>query len=203
MAKAKAKPLGKKQPKAAGNGNGKLPTKVGDYVLKFGAVSVPVIVYTAAREEKIELHQYHAKCEGQIKQLGNFCPKCNGLGEKQGPEALDADVTLAEVRLDKGDIFKGFDAKEKIVHISEDEIEAAKPESGKVLDILEFVDADEVDPIAFDASFYLAPDTGAGDAAMNVFAMLRAAMEGDNALAVQPTAMTAWTGCFRKFLIRP
>ena len=183
QAKAKATAIGKRQPKAP-SVKAKMPHKVTSYLLKFAAVSTPVILYTAAREEKIDLHQYHAECNGQIKQLGNFCPVCAGLGKDEGPDALDAALALSEVRLGKDEIFKGFAAGDRVIPITEEEIEAAKPDSAQVLEILEFVEADSIDPITFDSSFYLAPDTGAGASALKWFAVIREALDGDNKVGV-------------------
>ena len=93
-------------------------------------------------------------------------------------------MTLEAVRLGKDDIFKGFDARDKVIPITEDEIAAAKPDSAQYLEILEFVDEESIDPVTFDASYYLAPDTGAGAGALRWFAVVREAMAGEHTVGV-------------------
>ena len=66
--KAKAPVIGKRQTKAPVV-QAKMPGGKTLFTIKFAAVAIPVLTYTAAREEKVELHQYHAKCNCQVRQL--------------------------------------------------------------------------------------------------------------------------------------
>jgi DNA end-binding protein Ku len=150
-------------------------------MLSFGVISIPVELFTGAREIDMPFHHYHRKCNGRVKQLGFFCGPCEGLTEKSKPEAVKAKLfelgskALGKIRLQDADIFRGYEFKDgKVVEVTDAEIDAMKPESAKVMEILEFVPSKQVDPIYFETSFYMAPDPDAGG--QRGFALLREAM---------------------------
>ena len=108
--------------------------------LTFGLVSFPVKLFTAARSESISFNQLHKDDHSRIKQM-IYC------------QAEDKPIARSE-------IVKGFEyEKDKYVVVEDEEIKKMAPSTAKVMEILEFVKATEVDPLYYESSFYIAPDT--------------------------------------------
>ncbi|MGH9690484.1 MAG: Ku protein [Candidatus Acidiferrales bacterium] len=106
--------------------------------ISFGLVSIPISLTPAARSERISFHQLHKVCHTRLKQP-LFCPHCNRIVERSEVE-------------------KGYEyAKDEYVLFTPDEIKQIEPQSAHSMDILEFVKLDEIDPLYFDASYYIAP----------------------------------------------
>ncbi len=109
--------------------------------LTFGLVSFPVRLYSAARGETISFHLLHKPDHSRIKQ-SIYC------------QAEDKPVPRTE-------LVKGYEyEKDHYVEIDQEEIEKVAPKTAKVMEILEFVKADQVDPIYLESSYYVAPDEG-------------------------------------------
>ena len=107
--------------------------------ITFGLISIPIRLFTAARNERVSFHQIHKVCNTRIKQH-LYCPTC------------DRDVERSE-------IVKGYEiAKGQWVIVEDEEIKRIAPPSTETMDILEFVKIQEVDPIYFDASYYVVPE---------------------------------------------
>ena len=105
----------------------------------FGLISIPVRLFTAARNERVSFHMIHEVCNTRIKQQ-LFCPHC-------------------ERTVDRSEIVKGYEInKGQWVIVQEDEIKKIAPQSTETMDILEFVKLEDVDPIYFDASYYMVPE---------------------------------------------
>jgi DNA end-binding protein Ku len=110
--------------------------------LTFGLISIPIRLSPAARTERISFNQLHNVCHTRLKQP-LFCPTCNRTVERN-------------------EIEKGYEyEKDQYVLFTQEELEQVEPESARSMEILEFVKADEIDPLYFDASYYAAPDEGA------------------------------------------
>ena len=108
--------------------------------LTFGLVSFPVKLFTAARSESISFNQLHKDDNSRIKQV-IYC------------QAEDKPIARSE-------IVKGFEyEKDKYVVVEDEEIKKMAPPTAKVMEILEFVKVGEVDPLYYESSFYIAPDT--------------------------------------------
>src|SRR6266566_1603524 len=115
-----------------------MATSVWKGYLTFGLISVPVRLFSAARTEHISLNQLHDKCKGRIRQP-LFCPTCERMVERS-------------------EIVKGYEyEKDQYVLFTEEELDKIEPPSAHVMEILEFVKLGEVDPLYFDASYYLSP----------------------------------------------
>jgi DNA end-binding protein Ku len=113
--------------------------------ISFGLVNVPVKLYSATSPKTVRFHQLSAKTGTRIRQ------------KRVDPSTGD------EVPFD--DIVKGYElTPERYVLISTEELEALDPKATKTIDIEDFVDLDEIDPIYFDHSYYLAPTTGGAKA---------------------------------------
>jgi DNA end-binding protein Ku len=134
--------------------------------LTFGLVSLPVRLYSAARGESVNFNLLHAKDNSRIKQV-TFC------------QAEDKPVPRSE-------LVKGYEyEKDHYVVIEEEDIKKVAPKTAKVMEILEFVKGDGVDPIYLESSYYMAPDEG-GE---KPYALLFAAMKESNYYAVAQIAM--------------
>jgi len=122
--------------------------------LTFGLISMPVRMFAAARGERISFNQLHNVCHSRLKQP-LFCPVCNR-------------------NVERSEIVKGYEyEKDQYVLFSEEELDKIEPPSAHVMEILEFVKLDEMDPLYFDASYYLTPE----DAGLKAYQLLMKAME--------------------------
>jgi DNA end-binding protein Ku len=109
--------------------------------LTFGLVSFPVRLFSAARGETISFNMLHKTDHARIKQV-IYC------------QAEDKPVPRSE-------LVKGYEyEKDHYVEVDEEDIKKVAPKTAKVMEILEFVKADEVDPIYLESSYYMAPDEG-------------------------------------------
>jgi Ku protein, prokaryotic len=107
--------------------------------LSFGLVHVPVKMFTATEDRDIRFRTIHKACGNPISHI-KTCTHCN--------EEVGAD-----------DVAKGFEyEKGRFVLFNEDEIDALKPESARTIQILDFVDLTDIDPIYFEKAYYLSPD---------------------------------------------
>jgi DNA end-binding protein Ku len=107
--------------------------------LTFGLVSLPVRLTAAARTETIGFNQLHKHDNSRIKQV-IYC------------QAEDKPVPRSE-------LVKGYEyEKDRYVVIDDEEIKTFAPKTAKVMEILEFVKAEEVDPVYLETSYYLQPE---------------------------------------------
>lgn len=107
--------------------------------LTFGLVSLPVKLYTAARSENISFNQLHKPDGSRVKQV-LFCAK-------------------EDKPIQRSEIVKGYEyEKDHYVIIDDEDIRKVAPKTAKIMEILEFVKTDDVDPVYFESSYYMAPD---------------------------------------------
>src|SRR5258708_1482283 len=125
--------------------------------LKISLVNIPIKVFPATESSgSISFNQLHAECQTRIQQK-KWCPHC----EREVPNT---------------EIVKGFEfEKGRYVVMSEDDRERARPESTRVIDLVQFADAASLDPMYVDRTYYLAPDAGI---AADAFAVMRDGMQG-------------------------
>jgi DNA end-binding protein Ku len=125
--------------------------------LKISLVNIPVRVFPATdAAATISFNQLHAECQTRIQQK-RWCPKC----EREVPNT---------------DIVKGYEfEKGRYVVMNEDDIAKVRPESTRVIDLVQFTDASAIDPIYVERPYYLAPD---GAMAQEAFAVMREGMKG-------------------------
>jgi DNA end-binding protein Ku len=113
--------------------------------ISFGLVNVPVKLYSATSQKTVRFHQLSGKTGARIKQ-----------------KRVDGS-TGEEVAFE--DIVKGYEiTPEHYVMIDPDELEALDPKATRTVDIEEFVDLVDIDPIYYDHSYYLAPTAGGAKA---------------------------------------
>src|SRR4030081_1758146 len=113
--------------------------------ISFGLVNVPVKLYSATSPKSVRFHQLSSKTGARIRQ------------KRVDPSTGD------EVPFE--DIVKGFElTPDHYVLIEPEELDALDPKATKTIDIEEFVNLAEIDPIYYDHSYYLAPTAGGAEA---------------------------------------
>jgi DNA end-binding protein Ku len=122
-----------------------MPRAIWSGAISFGLVNVPVKLYSATSPKTVRFHQIASKTGTRIRQ------------QRVDPS------TGEEVPYDE--IVKGYEiGPDRYVLISSEELETLDPKATRTIDIEEFVDLDDIDPIYFDHSYYLAPAAGGAKA---------------------------------------
>lgn len=134
--------------------------------LTFGLISMPVRLFSGARSEHVSFHMLHRDDNVRVKQQ-LICPAENKV-------------------IDRREVVKGYEyAKGEYVIVEPEEIKKIEPKTAKAMEILEFVKADEVDPVYFESSYYLVPEEGG----RKPYALLERAMEDSGYLGVAKLTM--------------
>ena len=119
-----------------------MPRSIWSGAISFGLVNVPIKLYSAVSKKTVRFHQLHGTTGTRIQQ------------RRVDPS------TGEEVPYE--DIVKGYEiGKERYVVITPDELESLDPEKTRTIEIEDFVEEAEIDPIYYDHPYYLAPGTGA------------------------------------------
>jgi DNA end-binding protein Ku len=143
-----------------------MPRAIWSGSIAFGLVSVPVRMFSAVEEHKLEFHYVHE-------------PDGSRIGYEKICKAEEKPVPDEEV-------VKAFEyEKGEYVYLTDEDFEAAQVEGGRTIDIRAFVPYEEIDPIFFERSYYLAP-TEEGE---KVYALLARAMEDSGLSAVAKFVM--------------
>src|SRR5919197_6317131 len=122
--------------------------------MAFGLVNVPVKLFSAVNRKTVRFNQLNKDTGNRIQQ------------KRVDPE------TGEEVSYEQ--IVKGYElTRDRYVVIQPEELEALDPEKTRTVDIEDFVDLSDIDPIYYDHPYYLVPDKGAAKA----YGMLLNAME--------------------------
>jgi DNA end-binding protein Ku len=134
--------------------------------VSFGLVSVPIKLYSATTNHDIRFHQVHGADGGRIK----YKRTC----------ALDGE------EVDYADIVKGYETEDgELITLSDEDLDALPTASGHEIDVIEFVPADQIDPLLFDKSYYLEPEAKAA----KPYALLREALVDTDRMAVVKVAL--------------
>ena len=125
--------------------------------MKISLVTIPVRVFPATdAAATISFNQLHAECQTRIQQK-RWCPYC------------EREVPISE-------IVKGYEfEKGRYVVLTEDDMSKVRPESTRVIDLVQFTEASSIDPVYVERPYYLAPD---GPMAREAFAVMREGMKG-------------------------
>src|SRR5687767_6319000 len=125
--------------------------------LKISLVNIPVRVFPATDSAAtISFNQLHAECQTRIQQK-RWCPTC------------EREVPMSEIS-------KGYEfEKGRYVVMTEEDVSKVRPESTRVIDLVQFTEASAIDPIYVERPYYLAPD---GNMASQSFAVIREGMKG-------------------------
>jgi DNA end-binding protein Ku len=143
-----------------------MPSSVWTGYLTFGLISMPVRLFSGARGTRISFHMLHRDDNTRVKQQ-LYCP---------------ADGRVIE----RSEIVKGYEyRKGEYVVIEPEELKKIEPKTAKSMEILEFVKQDEIDPVYFESSYYLAPE----EAGAKPYALLSRAMEETGYVAVAKLSM--------------
>ena len=125
--------------------------------LKISLVNIPIKVFPATESSgTISFHQLHGECQTRIQQK-RWCPYHN----REVPNS---------------EIVKGYEFdKGRYVVLSAEDFDKVRPESTRVIDLVQFADDSAIDPMYVDRAYYLAPD---GKMAGDAFAVMREGMKG-------------------------
>lgn len=135
--------------------------------ISFGLVSVPVQLFTAVRPNTIRFKQLHAVTRAPVRQ--------KRVDEQTGDEVAYRDIV------------KGYEVSEdRYVVVEPDELTALDPEASRLIDILDYVEASQIDPIYYDRAYYLVPD---GEIAAKPYRLLLQAMASAQKVAIASLVM--------------
>src|SRR2546421_11951916 len=133
-----------------------MPRAMWKGAISFGLVSIPVAVYPATEEKSLKFNQLHDEDMGRIR----YQRVCEADGEVVAYEH----------------IVKGYEyEKGKYVLLTDEDFDAVPLESNRMIDIHQFVEQDEIDPIYYKKTYYLVPE----ESGIKAYALLRQAMEED------------------------
>lgn len=130
--------------------------------MTFGLVSFPIRLHAAARPDPVHFHLLHKTDLSRVKEV-MFCAR-------------------EDTPLERSDLVKGFEyEKDQYVVIEPEDLEKIAPPTASVMEILQFVRMNEIDPIFFETSYYVAPE----ESVSRPYALLLEAMKetGYDALA--------------------
>ena len=133
--------------------------------IAFGLVNVPVKVYTATEDHDISLHQVHNADGGRIR-YQRRCEVCSEI-------------------VDYEDIDKAYEDDGRTVVLSREELKSIPAESSHEIDVVQFVPAGQLDPMMFEKSYYLEPDSKSPKA----YVLLRRALEDTDRVAIVQFAL--------------
>lgn len=135
--------------------------------ISFGLVNVPVKAFTAVRDHDVHFHQLEKKSGARVRN--------RRVSDKTGKE------------LDRDDIEMGFEvAKGKYVTFEKEELDELRPDSTRAIEVTDFVALDEIDPIFYERTYWLAPD---GDPSKKAYQLLLAGMEERQRVAIGTVVM--------------
>ncbi|WP_213814077.1 Ku protein [Glaciihabitans sp. dw_435] len=128
--------------------------------ITFGLVNVPVKVYSATEDHDVSLHQVHDKDGGRIR----YQRRCEICGQIVDYEHID----------------KAFDDGDRTVILTQEDLSSLPEEKSREIDVVEFVPSDQLDPIMFDRSYFLEPDSSSSKA----YVLLKRTLEETDRTAI-------------------
>ncbi|HEX4445026.1 MAG TPA: Ku protein [Galbitalea sp.] len=128
--------------------------------ITFGLVNVPVKVYSATEDHDVPLHQVHDKDGGRIK-YQRRCEVCGRI-------------------VDYVHIDKAYDEGDRTVILTDEDISTLPEEQSREIEVVEFVPSDQINPIMFDRSYFLEPDSKTPKA----YSLLRKTLEQTDRTAI-------------------
>ncbi|KQM82254.1 Ku protein [Agromyces sp. Leaf222] len=131
----------------------------------FGLVNVPVKLYSATEDHDVSLHQVHDADGGRIR-YQRIC---------------EIDGQVVEYK----NIDKAYDDGERTVVITDQDLKSLPAERSREIEVVEFVPTDQIDPIMFDRSYYLEPDSASSKA----YVLLRETLESTDRTAIVRMAL--------------
>ncbi len=131
----------------------------------FGLVNVPVKLYSATEDHDVSLHQVHDADGGRIR----YQRICEIDGKP----------------VDYKNIDKAYDDGERTVIITDEDLKSLPAERSREIEVVEFVPTEQIDPIMFDKSYYLEPDSASNKA----YVLLRRTLESTDRTAIVRMAL--------------
>jgi DNA end-binding protein Ku len=129
--------------------------------ISFGLVTIPVKMFSATDEKTVRFNQLHGTDGGRIR----YRRTCSADGEE----------------VPYNEIVKGYEyEKDRYVILTDEDLEAIALPSSRAIEIQRFVESEEIDPIYFQRSYYLVPET----TGVKAYALLREAMADQSKVAV-------------------
>ena len=142
-----------------------MPRAIWSGAISFGLVSVPVKLYTAVSRKSVRFNQIDAKTNSRVKQK-----RVNAEGDEVPYEQ----------------IVKGYEiSKDSYVIVTEDELAALSPKASRMIDITDFVLEEQIDPVFYDAAYFLVPD----ELARKSYTLLSRSMEESGRVAIATFVM--------------
>ena len=133
--------------------------------IAFGLVNVPVKVYSATEDHDISLHQVHNADGGRIR----YQRRCEVCGQV----------------IDYSDIEKAYEEDGRTVVLSKDELKSIPAENSHEIEVVQFVPSEQLEPMMFEKSYYLEPDSKSPKA----YVLLRRALEDTDRVAIVQFAL--------------
>lgn len=133
--------------------------------IAFGLVNVPVKVYSATEDHDISLHQVHNADGGRIR-YQRRCEVCSKI-------------------IDYSDIEKAFEEGGRTVVLSKEELKSIPAENSHEIEVVQFVPSEQLEPMMFEKSYYLEPDSKSPKA----YVLLRRALEDTDRVAIVQFAL--------------
>jgi DNA end-binding protein Ku len=144
-----------------------MPRTIWKGALSFGLVNVPVGVYPATQDKTIHFNQFERGTSDRI--------RYKKINERTGRE------------VESKDIVKGVDlGGGEYVILTDEELASAEPERSRSIEITDFVSLEEIDPVYYNTTYYLAPE---GESAGKAYALLRQAMLESGKVAIATFVM--------------
>jgi DNA end-binding protein Ku len=138
-------------------------------VIQFGAVSVPVKLYTAVRQQEIRFNMLHDQDHARLRQE-MVCPAHPG-GEQEVP---------------REHIIRGYELRKgEYVIVQEHDLEQCTPEASRSIRVRKFVDPEQIDPLFYEKAYYLGPD----EHGHKPYALLVRAMREEEKVAIAEFVM--------------
>ena len=179
-----------------------MPQAVWTGAISFGLVSIPVRLYPATEPKDVRFHLYDRTTGRRVRyervtrdeEPSVFLPEPTedieptpasrrGATEPRAIEMPGLDVPPPPPRVDATDVVRGFTLPTgDLVTVTDEELRAVAPQRSRTIEIEEFVDLAEIDPVYFEKSYYVAPGRGLG--AEKPYALLLRAMRQAQMVAV-------------------
>lgn len=146
--------------------------------ISFGLVNVPVKMHAATESQEFQFHHLHNVCKQRVRYL----KKCQ----------------FCEVEVSAVDLVKGYEfEKDKYVVLTEQDLAVLEQPSSRSIDILDFIDLQEIDPVYYQKSYYLSPE----ETALKAYRLLCQAMADTGKVALARVTMRSkqHLACLRVF----
>ena len=129
--------------------------------ISFGLVNIPVRFYTATKSEDVHFNMLHGECGSRVNRKW-WCPQDEKLVEQN-------------------ELIRGYQVqKNQYVTFTDEEIDALETDDNRALDITEFLDLDQIDPVFFEKAYFLGPAAGGG----KTYKLLAEAMKKEHKVAL-------------------